>query len=111
MHWNPRRKSSTTNFKKKIKNVTIQRFCDSDYTGDQDTRKGVAGFGHGTKTTCRKKCVGMMVYCNNDYAGDKDGRKSGNGFVIYILGCLVSGKSRSQKLVTLSSTEAEYYSI
>ena len=53
----------------------------------------------------------IMAYCDSDYAGDKDGRKSVTGFVIYILGCLVSWKSRSQKSVTLSSTEAEYYSI
>jgi hypothetical protein len=33
------------------------------------------------------------------------------GFVIYILGSLISWKSRSQKLVTLFSTEAEYYLI
>jgi hypothetical protein len=33
------------------------------------------------------------------------------GFVIYTLGSLISWKSRSQKLVTLFSTEAEYYLI
>jgi hypothetical protein len=53
----------------------------------------------------------MIAYCDSDYAGDKDGRKSVTGFVIYILGCLISWKSRSQKSVTLSSTEAEYVSI
>jgi hypothetical protein len=53
----------------------------------------------------------MMAYCDSDYAGDKDGRKSISGFVIYIQGCLISWKSRSQKSVTLSSTEAEYVAI
>ena len=53
----------------------------------------------------------MMTYCDSDYAGDKDGRKSVSGFVIYILGCLISWKSRGQKSVTLSSTEAEYVAI
>jgi hypothetical protein len=53
----------------------------------------------------------MMAFCDSDYAGDRDGRKSVSGFVIYILGCLISRKSRSQKSVTLSSTEAEYVAI
>jgi hypothetical protein len=53
----------------------------------------------------------MRAFCDSDYAGDKDGRKSVSGFVIYILGCLISWKSRSQKSVTLSSTEAEYVAI
>jgi hypothetical protein len=53
----------------------------------------------------------MKAFCDSDYAGDKDGRKSISGFVIYIQGCLISWKSRSQKSVTLSSTEAEYVAI
>ena len=61
--------------KKKIKDMTIQGFCDSDYAGDRDTRKSVAGY------------------------------------VIYIFACMVAWKSKSQKLVALSSSEAEYISI
>ena len=53
----------------------------------------------------------MRAFCDSDYAGDKAGRKSISGFVIYIQGCLISWKSRSQKSVTLSSTEAEYVAI
>ena len=53
----------------------------------------------------------MTAYCDSDYAGDKDGRKSVSGFVIYIQGCLISWKSRKQKSVTLSSSEAEYVAI
>jgi hypothetical protein len=53
----------------------------------------------------------MSAYCDSDYAGDKDGRKSVSGFVIYIQGCLISWKSRKQKSVTLSSSEAEYVAI
>ena len=53
----------------------------------------------------------MMAYCDSNYARDKDGRKSLNGFGICILGCLDSWKSRSQKLISLFLTKAEYVSI
>jgi hypothetical protein len=53
----------------------------------------------------------MSAYCDSDYAGDRDGRKSVSGFAIYLQGCLISWKSRKQKSVTLSSSEAEYVAI
>jgi hypothetical protein len=56
---------------------------------------------------------GMNIegFCDSDYAGDRDTRKSVAGFAIYLLGCLIVWKSKSQKSVTLSSSEAEYVSI
>jgi hypothetical protein len=53
----------------------------------------------------------LQAYCDSDYAGDKDGRKSVSGFIVYVLGCPISWKSRKQKAVTLSSSEAEYVAI
>ena len=50
-------------------------------------------------------------YCDSDFAGDKDSRLSVSGFCVFVMGCLVSWKSRGQKNVTLSSTEAEYVAI
>jgi hypothetical protein len=50
----------------------------------------------------------MQAYCDSDYSGDRDTRKSVSGYLIYFMGCLVAWRSRSQKSVTLSSTEAEY---
>ena len=50
-------------------------------------------------------------YCDSDIAGDKEKRISVTGFCIYVCGCLVSWKSRGQKHVTLSSTEAEYVAV
>ena len=47
-------------------------------------------------------------FSDSDYAGDKDSRISVTGYCIYVCDCLVSWKSRGQKCVTLSSTEAEY---
>ena len=48
------------------------------------------------------------TYTDSDYAGDADTRESVSGFMIYVNGCLIAWKSKGQKSVTLSSTEAEY---
>jgi hypothetical protein len=50
-------------------------------------------------------------YSDSDYASDKDDRKSITGMVIYICEIPVAWKSRAQKAVALSSTEAEYYAL
>jgi hypothetical protein len=48
---------------------------------------------------------------DSDYAGDKDTRISVSGYVVYANGALITWKSRGQKSVTLSSTEAEYVAL
>ena len=53
----------------------------------------------------------IVAFCDSDFAGDKDNRISVTGFCIYIGKCLISWKSRGQKSVTLSSTEAEYVAV
>ena len=50
----------------------------------------------------------ISAFCDSDYAGDKDSRISITGYLIYVLGAPVAWKSKSQKSVTLSSSEAEY---
>lgn len=75
-------------------------------------------------TTTRDKCVIMKnddlqdldlfvitAFCDSDYAGDKDTRLSVTGFVIYIANTPISWRSRGQKSVTLSSSEAEYVAL
>ena len=47
-------------------------------------------------------------YSNLDFAGDINGRKSISGYVIYLQGCPISWRSKGQKSVSLSSTEAEH---
>ena len=47
-------------------------------------------------------------YTDADWAGDKDSRKSTSGFVTTFAGGAVSWKSKLQKCVALSTTEAEY---
>jgi hypothetical protein len=53
----------------------------------------------------------IEAYCDSDFAGDRDTRRSVTGYAIYLNGTLIAWKSRSQKNVTLSSTEAEYVAI
>ena len=50
-------------------------------------------------------------YSDSDYAGDSDDRRSISGHIIYLNGCPVSWRSKGQKSVSLSSTEAEYKAI
>ena len=53
----------------------------------------------------------LRAFCDSDWAGDADDRKSITGFCILLNGCLISWKSRGQKTVTLSSSEAEYVAV
>ena len=53
----------------------------------------------------------LKAYCDSDFAGDRESRRSVSGYCIYIFDCLVAWKSKSQKHVTLSSTEAEYVAV
>jgi len=55
--------------------------------------------------------VDLKAFSDSDWAGSKDDRRSITGYCIYLNGCLVSWKSRGQKHVTLSSTEAEYVAV
>jgi hypothetical protein len=50
-------------------------------------------------------------FCDSDWAGDPETRVSLTGFVIYLLNVPVCWRSKTQKGVTLLSTEAEYVAI
>jgi hypothetical protein len=50
-------------------------------------------------------------FCDSDWAGDPEIRVSVTGFVIYLLDVPVWWRSKSQKGVTLLSTDAEYVAI
>jgi len=58
----------------------------------------------------QKKWI-LHVYSDSDFAGDKEKRISIAGFVLYVLGVAVSWRSKGERSVTLSSTEAEYVAI
>jgi hypothetical protein len=51
------------------------------------------------------------AYSDSDWANDRDERKSTTGYILYLNGDPVSWQSRKQKVVALSTAEAEYYAI
>lgn len=53
----------------------------------------------------------MKFYGDRDWAGDKTSSKSITEWEIFLAGCLVSWGSHGQKMVTLSSSEAEYVAV
>ena len=50
----------------------------------------------------------LKGYCDSDYATDRDKRRSISGVVFTLGGNTISWRSRLQKVVTLSTTKAEY---
>lgn len=53
----------------------------------------------------------LEAYSDSDFAGDKDTRTSVTGYILYLCGVPIAWKSRGQRSVTLSSTEAEYVAL
>jgi Reverse transcriptase (RNA-dependent DNA polymerase) len=53
----------------------------------------------------------LNVYTDSDWAGDRDNRRSVSGYVIFVNDVPVLWKSKLQKSVSLSSSEAEYYAL
>jgi hypothetical protein len=49
----------------------------------------------------------MVVYTDSDWAGDE----SVPGYVVFLSGVPILWKSKSQKSVTISSSEAEYFAM
>jgi fructose-1,6-bisphosphatase len=57
----------------------------------------------------KDKKMHIEAYSDSEFAGVRETRASVYGFVIFVCDAPISLKSRSNKSVTLSSTEAEYY--
>ena len=53
----------------------------------------------------------LKVYSDSDFAGDKDTRISVTGYILYLMGVPIAWRSKGQKGVTLSSSEAEYVAL
>ncbi len=60
---------------------------------------------------CSTNCDILECFSDSDWAADQDGRRSTTGYVVYLYGCAISWKSKLQKTVAHSSTEAEYYAM
>jgi hypothetical protein len=50
----------------------------------------------------------VLVYSDSDWANDKESRKSVGGYMIFLNGVLISWRSKMQRVVSLSSAEAEF---
>ena len=64
---------------------------------------------HPTKAT--DEMWELICFCDSDYATDLDPRKSVTGYVLCVKGVPVCWKSKAQRSVTLSSTEAEWIAL
>jgi hypothetical protein len=53
----------------------------------------------------------LKIFSDSDWAGDPETRVSVTGFIIYLLSIPICWHSKSQKGVTLLSTEAKYVAI
>ena len=53
----------------------------------------------------------LRMYTDSDYAGDKSTRISVTGYILFFMGVPIIWKSKSQKSITLSSSEAEYVAL
>ena len=53
----------------------------------------------------------IVCYSDSDWAGDPANRRSVSGYIIYVHGVPIMWQSTMQKVVTLSSTKAEWYSL
>jgi hypothetical protein len=53
----------------------------------------------------------LTAYSDSDWAGDKTTRKSVSGYSVFLMGAVILWKSKIQRPVALSSSEAEYYAI
>ena len=51
----------------------------------------------------------LVLYSDSDWAGDKNDRKSIGGYMLFLNGVLICWRSKGQKVVSLSSSEAEFY--
>lgn len=59
----------------------------------------------------RRNNKGLVAYCDSDFAGDEKTSKSTTGSIIMFGGGPIHWRSNRQKMVTTSSTEAEYVSL
>jgi hypothetical protein len=53
----------------------------------------------------------LHVFCDSDWAGDSEKRISVSGFIVYLMNVPVCWRSKAQRGVTLSNSEAEYVAI
>lgn len=91
----------------------VSRYMSNPGKAHWEAVKCILRYLKGTQSMCicyGKSDFKLQGYCDADMAGDVDTRKSTSGYVFAIAGGAVSWCSRLQKIVALSTTEAEYIS-
>jgi hypothetical protein len=53
----------------------------------------------------------VVVYSDSDWGGNPETRGSVMGIAVFVNGCLISWISNTQKAISLSSSEAEWYAL
>ena len=88
------------------------RAQDAPTQAHQQLTKRIMRYLKGTRDDCihfkMHETVNIDAYSDADHAGDKVTRRSTSGSVIVFAGGAVLWKSKPQRCVALSSTEAEY---
>ena len=92
----------------------VSRFMESPTTEHWAAIKHIIRYIAGTtEYGCRYTCgshsnLKLLGYSDSDHAGDLEKRKSTSGVVFFLNGNLVTWSSQKQRVVSLSSCEAEY---
>jgi len=89
----------------------VSRFMSRPGKQHWEAVKWILRYLEGSSDTClcfTGASLKLQGYVDADFAGDIDSRKSTTGFVFTLGGTAISWASNLQKIVTLSSTEAEY---
>ena len=89
----------------------VSKFMSRPRKQHQETIKWILRYLKGSSDTCLCfTCASLKLqgYVDVDFAGGIDNKKSTTGFVFTVGGIVISQASNLQKIVTLSTTEAEY---
>ena len=89
----------------------VSRFLENPGKAHWEAVKGIFSYLKGTSKVCLSfggSEPSHEGYTNSDMARDIDCRKSTSGYLFTFLGGAISWKSKLQKYVSLSTTEAEY---
>ena len=69
------------------------------------------GYGLKLKPQKQEETWRLIAYTDSDWAGDQETRISVSGYVLYFASVAIAWRSKGQKCVTLSSSEAEYVAL
>ena len=89
----------------------VSRFMSCPGRDHWNAVKWILRYLEGTKSLClcyAQQQEALQGFADADMAGDLDGRRSTSGYVFMLNGGLISWVSKLQKIVALSTTEAEY---